>query len=76
MGVMLLAALLCAASPADALTLKRIDPAALQAMVDATARELLVPGALVLLRTPQGELTASYGTTRLGTASPPSRVVP
>src|SRR5262245_40699042 len=53
-------------------SLKRIDPAALQAMVDKTARELMVPGALVLLRTPQGEFTASYGTTQLDTASAPS----
>ena len=44
--------------------LKPIDQAALQAMVDTTARELLVPGAVVLLRTPQGEFTATYGTTR------------
>ena len=40
-------------------------------MVDATARKLLVPGAIVLLRTPQGEFTAAYGTTQLGEASPP-----
>jgi len=53
-------------------TLKQIDPAALQAMVDNSARELMVPGALVLLRTPQGEITATYGTTRLGTASTPT----
>ena len=53
-------------------TLKQIDQAALQAMVDKTARELMIPGALVLLRTPQGEFTATYGTTMLGTASPPS----
>jgi D-alanyl-D-alanine carboxypeptidase len=53
-------------------TLKSIDQAALQALVDTTARELLVPGAVVLLRTPQGEFTAIYGTTLLGTASPPS----
>ena len=53
-------------------TLKQIDPAAVQATVDKSARELMVPGALVVLRTPQGELTASYGTTRLGTASAPT----
>jgi len=35
--------------------LKAIDPAAFQAVVDAAAKELLVPGAVVLLRTPQGE---------------------
>jgi D-alanyl-D-alanine carboxypeptidase len=31
----------------------------------------LVPGAVVLLRTPQGEFTVTHGTTRLGTMSPP-----
>jgi D-alanyl-D-alanine carboxypeptidase len=52
--------------------LKQIDKAALQTMVDSTARELMVPGALVLLRTPQGDFTVSYGTTLLGATSPPS----
>ncbi len=51
--------------------LKPIDQAALQAMVDTTAQELLVPGAVVLLRTPQGEFTVTYGTTELGATSPP-----
>jgi D-alanyl-D-alanine carboxypeptidase len=61
-----------APSPAGQSTLKRIDQAALQAMVDKTAKELMVPGALVLLRTPQGDFTVSYGTTELGTDSPPT----
>jgi len=61
----------CAAA-VTASTLKPIDPAALRAMVARSARELMVPGALVLLRTPQGEVVASYGTTELGTASPPT----
>ena len=52
--------------------LKPIDKAALQTLVDTTARELLIPGAMVLLRTPQGEFTVSYGTTLLGADSPPS----
>jgi hypothetical protein len=52
--------------------LKPIDQAALQAMVDTAAKELLIPGALVLLRTAQGEFTVSYGTTLLGTESPPA----
>src|SRR5438874_4376946 len=52
--------------------LKPIDKAALQTLVDTTARELLIPGAVVLLRTPQGEFTVSYGTTLLGADSPPS----
>ena len=51
--------------------LKPIDQAALQTMVDTTARELLIPGAVVLLRTPQGEFTVSYGTALLGATSPP-----
>lgn len=36
-----------------------------------TARELLVPGAVVLLRTPQGDFTSVYGTTQLGQQTPP-----
>src|SRR5436190_9069669 len=51
--------------------LKPIDKAALQTLVDTTARELLVPGAVVLLCTPQGEFTVNYGTTLIGATSPP-----
>ena len=52
--------------------LNPIDQAALQAVVDATAKELLVPGAMVILSTPQGEFTVSYGTTTLGATILPS----
>ena len=51
--------------------LKPINQAALQTMVDQTARELLVPGVVVLLRTPQGEFVATHGTTELGTTIRP-----
>ena len=51
--------------------LKPIDRAALQALVETNARELLVPGALVLLRTPQGDFIAASGTTQLNTTNPP-----
>src|SRR5437764_5655620 len=51
--------------------LKPIDKAALQTMVDTIGKELLIPGVVVLLRTPQGEFTVSYGTTLLGATSPP-----
>src|SRR4029453_19242543 len=51
--------------------LKPIDPAALQTTVDATAKELLVPGAVVILPTPQGKFTVTYGTTTLGATIPP-----
>src|SRR4051794_11528061 len=51
--------------------LKLIDQAALQTLVDTTARELLIPGVVVLLRTPQGEFTVTYGTTLLGANNAP-----
>ena len=51
--------------------LKPIDQVALQSRVAKTAKELLIPGAVVLLRTPQGEFTVTYGTTLLGATSPP-----
>jgi D-alanyl-D-alanine carboxypeptidase len=52
--------------------LKQIDQAALQTMVDTTAKELLVPGAVVLLRTPQGNFTALSGATQLNSTKLPS----
>jgi D-alanyl-D-alanine carboxypeptidase len=58
-------------STAGSSALKPIDQAALQTMVDTTAKELLIPGAVVLLRTPQGESTVTYGTTLLGATTPP-----
>jgi D-alanyl-D-alanine carboxypeptidase len=59
-------------SAAGSSALKPINAAALQAAVEATARELLVPGAVVLLRTLQGDFTVSYGTTQIGRMTPPS----
>ena len=52
--------------------LKTIDPKAFQAVVDAAAKNLMVPGAMVLLRTPQGTFTAAVGTTELGVQTPPA----
>ena len=46
--------------------LKPIDQSALQALVDKTVAESLIPGAVVLLRTAQGEFTATAGTAKLG----------
>ncbi len=40
-------------------------------MVDTTVQDLLVPGAMVMLRTPQGDFRVSAGTTQLGTTTPP-----
>jgi D-alanyl-D-alanine carboxypeptidase len=58
--------------PAEATTnLKPFEPVALQGVVEATARELLLPGAMVLLRTPQGDFAYGYGATELGGTTSP-----
>ncbi|MET9605151.1 serine hydrolase domain-containing protein [Streptomyces sp. NPDC006512] len=49
-----------------------IDPAALQAAVAATAKKLMIPGAVVLVRTPQGTFRAVAGTSELDTSTTPS----
>ncbi|MFB7174163.1 serine hydrolase domain-containing protein [Streptomyces sp. NPDC056254] len=61
-------------SPSDPAgsALKRIDPAALQASVERAAKALGVPGAMVLLDTPQGAFRAGVGTTESGTSVPPT----
>ena len=51
--------------------LKVFDPVALQGVVEATAKELLLPGAMVLLRMPQGDFAFGYGATELGGTIPP-----
>ena len=56
---------------ASATALKPIDPVALQATVEGLAKELLLPGAMVLLNTPQGNFVFGYGTTELGVTNPP-----
>ncbi len=58
-------------STAGSSELKPIDQAALQSLVDTTIKELLIPGAVVLLRTPQGDFTAASGSTQLNTKNPP-----
>lgn len=60
------------ATVASASALKPIDQSALQATVSTFAQENLVPGVVLVLRTPQGEYTVNYGTTELGTTSLPS----
>ena len=51
--------------------LKTIDPQTFQAVVDAAADKLMVPGAMVVLRTPQGNFNAAVGTTELDAQTPP-----
>jgi D-alanyl-D-alanine carboxypeptidase len=52
--------------------LKTIDPQAFQTVVEAAVKQLKVPGAMVLLRTPQGNFNAGVGTTELGVQIPPA----
>ena len=56
---------------ASATNLKSFDPVALRDTVEATAKELMLPGTMVLLRTPQGEFVFGYGATELGGTTPP-----
>ena len=51
--------------------LKPIDSAALQTTVEGAAKELLLPGAMVLLNTPEGNFVLGYGTTELGATNRP-----
>ena len=39
--------------------------------MDTTIKDQLVPGAVVVLQTPQGDFTVASGTTELGVQSPP-----
>ena len=48
------------------------DAGALRAQFDALATELGAPGAAMLVRTPQGEVTATYGVTSLRGSTPVS----
>lgn len=52
--------------------LKTIDPASLRKVVEQAAKDLLVPGAMVVLRTPQGTFDVGVGTTELGATTPPT----
>ena len=51
--------------------LKPFDPVALHSVVEATAKELLLPGAMVLLHTPEGDFAFGYGATELGGTNSP-----
>src|SRR6478752_3408652 len=57
-----------AASPAA--SAPAIDDATLQSTVQEAAKQFIVPGAVVLLRTPEGEQTVTYGTTERDGGAP------
>src|SRR6476646_5371013 len=46
--------------------LKTIDGAALQSLADTAVKELLIPGLVIQVQSPQGEFVAAAGTTKLG----------
>ncbi|GAA1408160.1 serine hydrolase domain-containing protein [Catellatospora coxensis] len=52
--------------------LKQLDQASLQAAVDTAAKQMLVPGAVVLVCTPQGATTVLSGTLQRGAQTPPA----
>src|SRR6188472_4357733 len=49
-----------------------IDQMRLRTRVASMAREMLVPGAVALVRSPAGEISTTYGTTTLGGSDPVS----
>ena len=56
----------------SASALPPLDDAALKTTVDQLAKELMTPGAVVLVRTPDGEFRDAYGTTTVGGTTPVS----
>lgn len=62
----------CSTTSAPPSVLKPLNAQAFHAAIESAAKKLLVPGAMVLLRTPEGTVTAAVGTTQLGTQTPPT----
>ena len=60
------------AAPAAAPTLKPLDKTGLTATFEKLAKELGQPGAAMLVRTPEGDFTATYGVTSPGGSTPVS----
>lgn len=59
-------------STASAVATPKADAAALKAQFEELAKHFMVPGAAMLIRTPEGEITSTYGTTTLGGSTPVS----
>src|SRR5918993_4327881 len=53
----------CAGPSVKQSVLRPIDAAAMRGTVEQLAKEMLVPGAVVILRTPNGEFANTYGVT-------------
>jgi len=75
MAIVAGAALLAAASletTSSSQVLRPLDKTALRKIVESTAKELMVPGAVVILRTPIGDFSTTFGTTTFGGTVPVS----
>ena len=59
-------------SDSETTALNLIDTAKMQDMVEQLAKEMLVPGAVVILRTPNGDFTTTYGVSSYGGSEPTS----
>ena len=71
LGIVVAVACSVGGTAASATNLKPIQPVALQGVVEALGKELLLPGAMVLVHTPQGDFVFGYGATELGGTTPP-----
>ena len=71
LGIVVVMACSVGGMAASATNLKPIEPLALRGAVEAMGKEFLLPGAMVLLRTPQGDFVFGYGSTELGGTTPP-----
>lgn len=71
LGLVLMAGCTRVDPPIASPVLNEIDPAAFRRVVETVAGELMVPGAVVALRTPQGSFDVAVGTTELGALRPP-----
>jgi D-alanyl-D-alanine carboxypeptidase len=59
-------------SAADGSTLAPLDKAALQAIVSVNAKQMMTPGAIAIVRTPDDEFRYAYGTTTWNGSTPVS----
>jgi D-alanyl-D-alanine carboxypeptidase len=62
----------CGESYARPSALRPLDPVAWKDTVEKLAKEMLVPGAVVIVHTPDGEITTNYGVTTYGGTTPTS----
>ena len=58
--------------PKNLNTLLPIDAVAMQGTVERLAKEMLVPGAVVILRTPNGDFATTYGVTTIAARCRPA----